>query len=618
MLRQCQIPIAILVGCLLCSSAAALVVVPEKADVSLAEVEASSMLRAALEEGELGVATPPDPGITYWVATANFPDDPAFDSPFSYPNNRNVCSHPVLDIPFVAWAMLQSHPTDYEPLESHWNALFQFWTTPTSWCAGKAGRRVGCLADRDSTVHGAGSMEPGGVTVAREVWYNRYENPWATPTLISADDGLPDYFVSMAADVDDNIWLAWEHNWNGALPTDHILQANRSTDNGVTWDQGEIVDVWSPYSGAWNLTTMCDDPTTGDIYIACGLYWPLGMLSLPDDDGFNDVVLWHYYADGDTWCTDPEVVVQDIDENPDIWGNQASGPTLVCDSQGTVHLVFQGNPNVNAGDGTLQGYTITGPAGAVYYTNNEAGDWSTPELVFPILWEAYNDTIDSMGTMCGFSTIAIDEMDNLYLVTTTPTVIYNDTIWSWNASVAMKTPAGSWTDPGDLYHMSEIPEDSARIGKSAIFATIPHYVEEGLPQCAWTQIVDARLNYGEIWYHRADLVGVGDGGFTDGLPVGQPICLSQSYPNPLVRGARHEVTTIRYEIPEAGQATLRVYDAAGRFVRELVNSRVQAGAHEAMWDGRDAHGHQVASGVYFYRLEAEEAGSVVRKLVLLN
>jgi len=617
MLLQRQIPIAILVGCLLVSSAAAFVVVPERSDFSLRDVEEGSMLRPAVEEGQAGVATPPDPGTAHWVATSNFPTDPAFDSPFSYPNNRHVCVHPVMDIPFVGWMNNDAHPTIFASYESHWNDLFQFWTTPVSFVDTLRGRRSGVLGDHTTTVHGTCAASNGG-TVTREIWYNRYENPWTAPTLISTDDGIQDYFVAMAADLNDNIWLAWEHNWDAASANDHVLQATYSTDNGVTWDQGNIVDVHSPYSGAWNLTTIATDPTNGDAYIACGIYWPLGMLSLPDDDGFNDVVLWHYYADGDTWGSEPEVVVQDIDEDPTIFGNQASLPTLVVDSQGTVHLVFQGNPNVQAGDGTLQGYTITGPAGALYYTNNEGGMWSTPEEVFPLVWTAYGDSIDSMGTMCGYPTMGIDENDGLWLVTTAPTVIYNDTIFSWNAEVAYRPYGGAWNAPEDNYTLSSIPEDSARIGKSAIYASIPHMVEEGYPQCAWTQIVDARLEYGEIWYHRAEVVGVGDGDSENRLPTGQPICLSQSYPNPVLRGARHNVTTIRYQVPEPGQATLRIYDAAGRLVRELVNGTVEAGSHEARWDGRDVRGRDVASGVYFYRLEAERAGSMVRKMVLLN
>jgi flagellar hook assembly protein FlgD len=60
-----------------------------------------------------------------------------------------------------------------------------------------------------------------------------------------------------------------------------------------------------------------------------------------------------------------------------------------------------------------------------------------------------------------------------------------------------------------------------------------------------------------------------------------------------------------------------VYDARGAWVRTLVDETRAAGDHVVQWDGRDAHGRTVASGVYFYRLTA---GPVVesKKMVLLK
>ena len=51
--------------------------------------------------------------------------------------------------------------------------------------------------------------------------------------------------------------------------------------------------------------------------------------------------------------------------------------------------------------------------------------------------------------------------------------------------------------------------------------------------------------------------------------------------------------------------TLRVFDMAGRLVRNLVTAEPHTpGRHEVVWNGRDDSGRQVASGTYFYRLEA--------------
>ncbi len=88
--------------------------------------------------------------------------------------------------------------------------------------------------------------------------------------------------------------------------------------------------------------------------------------------------------------------------------------------------------------------------------------------------------------------------------------------------------------------------------------------------------------------------------------------LFANQPNPF-----NPSTTIRYQLGAAGPVRLVVYDTTGRRVRSLVNGNESEGEHVVGFDGRDDRGHALASGVYFYRLEA---GSVVhtRKMVLLK
>jgi flagellar hook assembly protein FlgD len=60
-----------------------------------------------------------------------------------------------------------------------------------------------------------------------------------------------------------------------------------------------------------------------------------------------------------------------------------------------------------------------------------------------------------------------------------------------------------------------------------------------------------------------------------------------------------------------------VYNALGQSVRTLLASEMAAGRHELTWDGRDDRGNGVASGVYFYRLYAQDRVRS-RSLVLLR
>jgi len=65
------------------------------------------------------------------------------------------------------------------------------------------------------------------------------------------------------------------------------------------------------------------------------------------------------------------------------------------------------------------------------------------------------------------------------------------------------------------------------------------------------------------------------------------------------------------------RVSLRIYDIAGRTVRTLVNGRLDAGAHQRVWDGRGDSGQRVAAGIYFYRLDTEQ-GLQTRRMVMLQ
>ncbi len=88
--------------------------------------------------------------------------------------------------------------------------------------------------------------------------------------------------------------------------------------------------------------------------------------------------------------------------------------------------------------------------------------------------------------------------------------------------------------------------------------------------------------------------------------------LSPNVPNPF-RGR----TTLAFDLPVQAEVRLTIYDVAGRLVRELPEGLLPAGSHEAVWDGRDDRGVQVASGIYLYRIQA---GALVeqRKMALLR
>ena len=88
--------------------------------------------------------------------------------------------------------------------------------------------------------------------------------------------------------------------------------------------------------------------------------------------------------------------------------------------------------------------------------------------------------------------------------------------------------------------------------------------------------------------------------------------LRQNVPNPF-----NPKTTIRYEVPAGGgHVTIEVYDVSGRLVTTLVDGLESEGEQSIMWDGTDANGEQMATGVYFYRMNAEGVESSKKMLLL--
>ncbi|MFI5252340.1 MAG: SBBP repeat-containing protein [Bacteroidota bacterium] len=96
--------------------------------------------------------------------------------------------------------------------------------------------------------------------------------------------------------------------------------------------------------------------------------------------------------------------------------------------------------------------------------------------------------------------------------------------------------------------------------------------------------------------------------------IPEAFVLFQNYPNPF-----NPTTTLRYALPTDSKVTLKVYNVLGQIVTTLTNGVVSAGYRSAEWNATN-----VASGVYFYRIEATSIGDLsktfmqVKKMVLMK
>ena len=88
--------------------------------------------------------------------------------------------------------------------------------------------------------------------------------------------------------------------------------------------------------------------------------------------------------------------------------------------------------------------------------------------------------------------------------------------------------------------------------------------------------------------------------------------LSQNYPNPV-----NLETVIKYALPEDCHVELTIYNMLGQKVKTLVNQYQDAGYKMVHWNGRDDKGYEIASGLYFYKLQTPKY-SETKKMIFVK
>ncbi|MBN2172073.1 MAG: S8 family serine peptidase [Candidatus Krumholzibacteriota bacterium] len=166
---------------------------------------------------------------------------------------------------------------------------------------------------------------------------------------------------------------------------------------------------------------------------------------------------------------------------------------------------------------------------------------------------------------------------------------------TWQADWLSVEPAGAMIDPGGA-------------------ATFQVVIDaDGLAEGVYEDVIHIASSDPDSPHALPVTVIVGDmtAAPNGDAPVAAPAALS-SWPNPF-----NPSVTLRFVNPRPGPVRLTVHDARGRLLRVLVDEALPAGAVERAWDGRDARGHALPSGVYLARVETAD-GAASRKLLLVK
>ncbi|MCI0329676.1 MAG: T9SS type A sorting domain-containing protein [candidate division Zixibacteria bacterium] len=96
-----------------------------------------------------------------------------------------------------------------------------------------------------------------------------------------------------------------------------------------------------------------------------------------------------------------------------------------------------------------------------------------------------------------------------------------------------------------------------------------------------------------------------------GATLPKEYSLRGNYPNPF-----NAKTVISFALPKESRVSLDIYNILGQKVKTLVNGMMPAGYQKIEWDGTDHNGLGVSSGVYLYKLKADEFSRVNRMTLL--
>lgn len=126
-----------------------------------------------------------------------------------------------------------------------------------------------------------------------------------------------------------------------------------------------------------------------------------------------------------------------------------------------------------------------------------------------------------------------------------------------------------------------------------------------------TPPVHANADGGQVMFMELEIVFPTGANEDPTVPAATPL-LSQNYPNPF-----NPETTISFQMPKAAPVRLAIYNVKGQLVKVLHDGTASQGDNSVVWDGTDAGGNAVSSGIYFSRLESGSK-TEIRKMMLMK
>lgn len=171
------------------------------------------------------------------------------------------------------------------------------------------------------------------------------------------------------------------------------------------------------------------------------------------------------------------------------------------------------------------------------------------------------------------------------------------------------------SEQGVLHVEEKLGSGGEQIGLVTIFASDTNFVDsltfgEQITDTAYGRFPDGSSSWSSLdptpGAANAELSIINEG------IIPSQFALHQNYPNPF-----NPVTTIAFDVPEQSDVLVEIYSVTGQRVKTLVNQNVDAGFHKIMWNGTNDAGVGLASGMYIYRISANNFTNV-KKLIFMK
>lgn len=142
------------------------------------------------------------------------------------------------------------------------------------------------------------------------------------------------------------------------------------------------------------------------------------------------------------------------------------------------------------------------------------------------------------------------------------------------------------------------PGFDPNIGTEVGTTTDPFFVDQSVGGGDWFyRVVAFDFNGNEGYFSDEVSVVMGLEGTNGNIP--KEFALHQNYPNPF-----NPETWISFDLPKGVDVSINIYNTLGQKVRTLVSEASPAGSYKVLWDGKNDHGVQVATGIYIYTIKA--------------